>query len=134
MPQRLLQMSADRCLHTGPIGADHVEHELLSQYRLGNMFLFRYDLQQDAARDVGVIFLVDDHEVEVLDHESSDIRQRDISTFHGVVETAIRIFLNHSRITHVDPRLCSVYRFDAMPEDSGSCQLPMTIRWLPGEG
>jgi hypothetical protein len=47
-----------------------LNHELLRQAWVGLMFLFRDDLQQNAARDLGVGFLVDDDEVDFLDDQA----------------------------------------------------------------
>jgi hypothetical protein len=64
------------------------------------MFLFGNHLQQDAARNVGVIFLVDDNEVYSLDDQASYIRQRYIPALDRVVEPAVWVLFNHSRIAH----------------------------------
>jgi hypothetical protein len=49
------------------------------------VLLFRNDLQQYAARDLGVGFLVDDDEVYFLDNQPLNLRQGDVAAFHGVV-------------------------------------------------
>ena len=64
LTQALFQMAAHLGL-AGPIGADQFDHEFLAQYRLRQVFLFGDHLQQDAARDVGVVLLVDDDEVDL---------------------------------------------------------------------
>jgi hypothetical protein len=42
-------------------------------------------LQQNAARDVGIVFLVDDDEFDPLDHQAPDVRQRDVPAFDRVI-------------------------------------------------
>jgi hypothetical protein len=74
------------------------------------MFLFGNHLQQDTARNVGVVFLVDDYEVYSFDDQAPYIRQRYIPALNGVVESSVWIFLNHSRIAHGAPRSCLAER------------------------
>ena len=41
----------------------------------GQMFLFGNHLQQNAARNVGIVFLVDDDEIDPLDYQAPHIGQ-----------------------------------------------------------
>src|ERR1700732_5069701 len=82
------------------------------------MLLFGNDLQQNTARNVGAVFLVDDDEFYPLEDQAPDISQSDVAAFDGVIESSIRIFLNHSRFAHGAPRSC----WPTPPEDAGSCQ------------
>ena len=86
------------------------------------MFLFGDHLQQDAARDVGVVLLVDDDEIDPFDDQASDVRQRDVPAFDGVVQPAVGVLFDHSRIAHGAPRSCLA---DAQPKDAGACPMPM---------
>src|SRR6185437_3000881 len=83
--QALLQVTADQPLRAGAVGTDHIDHEFLGQNGLGQMFLLGYDLEQYAARNVGIVFLVDDDEFNPLDHQAPDIRQRDVPALHRVI-------------------------------------------------
>ena len=65
--QALVEVTADHALHAGAVGADHVDHEFLTQDGLGKIFLLRNHLQQNAARNVGIVFLVDDDEFDPLE-------------------------------------------------------------------
>jgi hypothetical protein len=82
------------------------------------MFLLGDDLQQNAARNVCIVFLVDDDELDPLNDQTSHIRQCDVPAFDGVVESTIRIFFYHSRFAHMAPSLVLA---DAPPENAGSC-------------
>ena len=117
----LFEMAADQGLCTAAIRANHVHHKFLAQYGFRQVFLFGNHLQQDATSDVGVIFLVDDYLINSVDHQASYIRQRYIPALDRVVEAAVRIFLNHSRIAHGAPRSCLT---GALPKDAGTCPMP----------
>src|SRR5882757_2478757 len=112
-------MAADQGLRTAAIRADHVHHEVLAQYGFRQMLLFGDHLQQDAARNVGAVFLVDDDEIDSLDDQASHIRQRYIPALDGVVQSTVWILLNHSRIAHGAARSWVV---DAGPKNAGTCR------------
>jgi hypothetical protein len=57
-------------------------------------------LQQDAARNVGIVFLVDDYELDPLHDQAPDIGQCYVTAFHRVIQAAIRVFFYHSRFAH----------------------------------
>jgi hypothetical protein len=79
------------------------------------MFLLRNHLQQDTARNVGIVFLVDDDELDPFDDQSPDIGQSDVSAFDRVIESTIRVFFYHSRFAHRAPRSCWPTRRRKMP-------------------
>src|SRR5437016_5833426 len=64
------------------------------------MLLLRDHLQQDRAGDVALGLLVDDHEVDPLDHQPADIGERDVPTLYRVVQPPVGILLNYSRFAH----------------------------------
>src|SRR5712671_6498878 len=64
------------------------------------MLLFGNHLQQDAARDVGAVLLVDDDEINSLDDQAPHIRQRYITALDSVVQPTVWVLLNHSRFAH----------------------------------
>src|SRR5208283_2026951 len=113
--QRLIQVSAHLALHAAAVRAYDVDHELLRQNRLGQMLLLGDDLQQYAARDVRIVLLVHHNEVDSLYDQPSHVPQGDVPAFDGIVEAAIRIFFNHSRIAHRAPRSCWPTRYRKMP-------------------
>jgi len=57
------------------------------------VFLLGDHLQQDRARDVPLSLLVDDHEVDALDHQPADVREGDVPAFDRVVQRLFGYFL-----------------------------------------
>src|SRR5205823_4440920 len=51
-------------------------------------------------RDIPLTLLVDDHEVDALDHQAADVREGDVPAFDRVVQPPVRILLNSARFTH----------------------------------
>src|SRR6266403_4405330 len=113
--QALFQVAAHEALHTGAIGTDHADHEILSQDGLSKMLLLGNHLQQDTARNVRVVLLVDDDELDPFDDQPPDIDQRYIPAFNRVIESTIRVFFYHSRFAHRAPRSCWPTRRRKMP-------------------
>ena len=72
------------------------------------MLLLGDDLQQDAARNVFLGLLVDDDELHLVQHQAADVGQRDVAALNGVIQPAVRIFLDDSRLAHlkVPPAAC----------------------------
>ena len=64
--------------------------------RLAALFLFADDLQQDSAGDIFAGLLVDDDEIDFLEHQTPDISQGDVTAFLRVVQPAIRVLLELS--------------------------------------
>src|SRR2546429_6032486 len=107
--QALLQVAADHAAHGVTVRADDLREEVAAHERLAVVFLLgddlqqdraRDDLQQDRARDVPLGLLVDDHEVDALDHQAADVREGDVPAFDRVVQPPVRILLNSARFTH----------------------------------
>src|SRR5262249_56866589 len=57
-------------------------------------------LQQDRTRDVFLALLVDDYKVDALDHQPTDVSQRDVAALNRVVQPPVRILLYSSRFAH----------------------------------
>jgi hypothetical protein len=118
--QELFEILLEECAHGmlghSPVGPDDLNHELLTQNRIGLMLLFRDHLQQNAARDLDVGFLVDYDEIDFLDDQALDLGQRDVTALHRVIKTTIRVFLDHSRFAHVAPRSCWPARRQRIPK------------------
>jgi glutamyl-queuosine tRNA(Asp) synthetase len=57
-------------------------------------------LQQDGPRDVPLALLVDDHEVNALDHQPADVGQCDVAALNCVVQPPVRILLYGARFAH----------------------------------
>src|SRR5205085_9693028 len=98
--QALLQVAADHAAHGVTVRADDLREEVAAHERLAVVFLLGDDLQQDRARDVPLGLLVDDHEVDALDHQAADVREGDVPAFDRVVQPPVRILLNSARFTH----------------------------------
>src|SRR2546429_5824009 len=98
--QALLQVAADHAAHGVTVRADDLREEVAAHERLAVVFLLGDDLQQDRARDVSLSLLVDDHEVDALDHQAADVREGDVAAFDRVIQPPVRILLNSARFAH----------------------------------
>ena len=109
--QALLQIAADEALHGAAVRADHLRQEILAHQRLAGVLLLGDHLQQDRARDVFLALLVDDDEIDLVHHQPPDVGERDVAALDRVVEAPVRIFLDDSRLAHVEaPRGSSELR------------------------
>ena len=66
------------------------------------VLLLRNHLQQNAAGNVLLRLFVHHHELDLVEHQAADIRQRDVAALDRVVEPPVRILLNDPRFAH-DP-------------------------------
>jgi len=81
------------------------------------VLLFSNDLQQDTARNVGAVLLVDDDEFYPLEDQAPDVSQRDIAAFDRVKSRRFGYFL----ITRGRSWGSSLV-LAGTTEDAGSCQ------------
>ena len=77
--------------------------KVATHQRLAGMLLLGDHLQQDAARDVLLTLLVNDHELDAFHDQLPYIRQRDVAALDRVVQPTIRILLDDPRFAHCKP-------------------------------
>jgi hypothetical protein len=64
------------------------------------LLLLGHDLQQDAIRDVLVIFLIDDRKFDSVDYELTDVGDRYVPALSGIVQPSVWIFPDFPQMSH----------------------------------
>ena len=89
--QAFVEIAPDEVLQTAAVAADHLREEIAAHQRFAAAFLFGDDLQQDAARDVLLRLAIEHDEIDALDDQPTDVRERHVAAFGRVVEPAVRV-------------------------------------------
>ncbi len=85
-------------MHGIPVEPDQLAQELERQQVLRTLVLFvEDDLGQDAAGQVLVGLGVIDDEIDAFAHHVGQVIERDVRTGSGVVQTPVRVLLDHHR-------------------------------------
>ena len=98
--QAFLQIIAHHALQGVAVEADDVRQYFRSENRIALLFLLADDLQQNAARDVGVGASVDNMKLGTLQHQLLDILKGDVAADGRIVEPAIRVFFDGAEFAH----------------------------------
>ena len=95
--QVLLEIGAHQALHGVAVEADDLRQHLGREHRHAGALLFQDDLQQDAAGQVLAALGVAHLEGLGLQHHLLDIAESDVAAGAGVIETAVRVLLQHAQ-------------------------------------
>src|SRR5580765_1701973 len=104
-----LEIGAEHPVHGVAVRADELGENIRGEHRHAGGFFLENDLQQYGPRQVLPGLGVHHLELFALDHELLHIDERDVDARPGVVETAVRVFLDQSGgLRHGDPCLVAL--------------------------
>ena len=83
---------------------DYSSQKSNAQHRATLLLFITNNLKEYRARDVVTSALVDDNQFALVNDQISNVRERDVATFLGVIQSSIRVFLDNSSSGHLGPR------------------------------
>ena len=93
--QVFFQEGAHHALHGLAVEADELRQHFVAEHRRAAAFFFQNDLQQYATSNVIVGFGIHNLDVHIVQYQLLYIAQRDIGTGCSIVQTTVRVLLDH---------------------------------------
>jgi len=99
--QALLQLASHQSGVGFVVAANNLGKESFTQYRRMRLLLLAYNSKEYRSSYIITGLLVDDDKVPITEHKISDICERDVAAFFGVIQASIRVFLDNSSCVHL---------------------------------